>query len=113
MDRKIENAEWKLQYIKKYSKRNVVMIPIFTIIPAIFCCMAYFFNEYMCLVVGGIYAVFSITWNLQAIRKLQNLSKMTLIYKLSDDSFRDEWNDYVVAVDYSLNMEFEKKRKRK
>lgn len=111
MERNIENREWKEQRIKKERKRAVISIVANTVIAFAFGALAFLLNSGWFLFSGVIVTVLMVALNIQNAKALQNLSQMTMVYKLSDESFHDEWNDYVTAVDYRLNREYQKKHK--
>ena len=111
MERKIENREWKEQRIKKERKRAVISIVANTIIAFAFGALAFIFNTGWFIFCGISVTILMVVLNIQNAKALQNLSQMTMVYKLADDSFHDEWNDYVTAVDYRLNREYQKKHK--
>ena len=111
MESKIENREWKEQRIKKERKRAVVSIIANTIIAFAFGALAFLFNTGWFLFSGICSTILMVVLNIQNAKALQNLAQMTMVYKLTDESFHNEWNDYVTAVDYRLNREYHKKHK--
>ncbi len=112
MERNIENREWKQQRIKQYRKRCVVSICVNTVIPVIFILLATLFDfDLLILIPGVVILVCMVILNYQNAIRLQNLSQMTMVYKLTDDTFKGEWNDYVTTVDFTLNKEYQKKHK--
>ena len=111
MDRKIENAEWKQARIKKYRKRNVISICILTLVPFVFALFAYILTDRTLLIISGIDTVLFAILNCQSAKRLQSLSQMTMVYKLSDKDFANEWNDYCTTVDYTLTRQYNEKHK--
>ena len=112
MDRKIENLKWKEQRIKTYRKRSTFFICLLSVVPFIFCCFAYIFDDYSLLIVGGGLTVAYAIINYHMAKRLQGLAQMTMVYKFAEESFQSEWNDFVTSVDFSMNKEYEKNHKK-
>ena len=112
MERNIENREWKQKRINQYRKRCVVSICINTVVPTIFILLATLFNfDLWILIPDIVILVCAVILNYQTANRLQNFSQSIMVYKLTDETFTDEWNDYVTTVDFTMNREYQKKHK--
>lgn len=107
MDRKIENAEWKIERLKQLRKRCMFVIASdFTVI-FIYVSLAYFLNSVLFIVFGAFLLVLAIYMAIKNARAAQSYSQEIMIYKLADPSFQAEWNDYVTTIDYTLSKQYE------
>ena len=107
MERKIENVAWKMNRLKQLRKRCLLSISFNTVIVFVFTALSYFLNNVLYVYVGLVLLCLAVFLSIRSAKASQNYAQETMIYKLSDESFQDEWNDYVTTIDYTLSKQYD------
>ena len=112
MEKKIENAEWKIDKLKQMRKRCTFSI-CFNIVIVFAYSILYLFSSWWIVFGGAFVTAIAIVMSLRSIKAIQSYAQETMIYKLADESFKTEWNDYVTTVDFTLSKQYEAERNKK
>lgn len=107
----IENREWKEERLKYLRKRCKISI-CFNIICVFLYSILYLFLDWWIIFGGAIVTLIMLFFSIKSLNAAQSFAQETMIYKLADESFQDEWGKYVGAIDYALSKQYEEYQKK-